>query len=208
MACEPQPLSHREVQNTGSLDGNCQVGPVKYRGFNQATVTGRTWGGGLQGFRRSCCVFKCPCRPPSESSRQPRCAATNRQPGGFLGSRRLLDFDCRRLPLDCCHSNRPGLVNHSADTVRCPHSATPVAEMGNVSSVPDEGAPLYLRDQNRCKSSPPWTGAVDRCPSTGSPPCDSAEVLHPPCAMDALRGAQCAAGGSTWNARCGRPPTC
>ena len=51
------------------------------------------------------------------------------------------------------------------------------AEMGNVSSVPDEGAPLYLRDQNRCKF---WF----------SPPCDSAE--RSPGLCNAQRVIECA----------------
>ena len=57
------------------------------------------------------------------------------------------------LPIHpCC---RPPACLAIFSNASCSLHRNGVVEMGNVSSTPDEGATLYLRDQNRCMSSPP-----------------------------------------------------
>ncbi len=175
------------------------------------------------------CAQPAPCAPaplPAPStppSRQPRCAAANRQrqsaPGlawvwcwvWFLvwcvcllglvwlvssvwpGFQQLPALD---QPTPTCVVLFPA---HSANC-RCRTQQIPGAAMGNVSSVPDEGAPLYLRDQNRCQflqreREPPLSCYLClpsplRFPPP-PPPCDSAERSSPVCAMPQTCNAAC-----------------
>jgi hypothetical protein len=161
LACEPQPLSPTRMETA-------QVDPVKYRGFNQATVTGRTWGCRVSEGCVACPSAPADPRPKSELSRQPRCAATNRQPGGsFVGF---------RLPADCHSTPATRTVLASSTTPPRQFGARtqqPPSPRWATSAASPTRAPLSILEIRIDVSRP----------RTGSPPCDSAEVVRPVCAM-------------------------
>lgn len=90
----------------------------------------------------------CPCQPqPNRAGNPAAPLRTARSPTWNSVWISTAAAECSRPPsrprpvLPLCQQSVPALSNLGV-------------EMGNVSSVPDEGAPLYLRDQNRCKF--PW----------------------------------------------------